>query len=1705
MPVVFKPVFYSFIIMAEQLIYESNKSKIYLVDENEWNRPVVMKILNYEFPTPVDIAQFYNEFEIIDGLHLQGIRNVLRQGKAKNRHALYLEWFKAVTMKEAFQKKQEDIPDFLYIATATAQALGEIHQQNIIHKDISPYNILVNLQERAVKIIDFGISTRFDLKQHYLGNPERLEGTLAYNSPEQTGRMNRTVDYRTDLYSLGITFYEALAGRLPFQSTDAMELVHAHIAQPPEPLEKYNPNVPPVIGKIIAKLLAKNAEDRYQSAFGLKHDLNICLVNFERSGTCPSFELASQDYSGKFLIAQKLYGRNDEIDQLIQAYRRCAQLSKELVLVSGYSGTGKSALVREIHKPITQNRGYFIEGKFDQFQRAVPYYAILQAFGEMVKILLTENEAILQQICISIQKALGDEGKVLTDVIPQLEYIIGPQPDVAEVGGAEAQNRFKYLFRKLVNVLATPQHPLVMFIDDLQWADSSSLSLLEALITDRESKCLLCIGAYRDNEVSASHPFVISVGDMEKEGAVIHRISIGNLSAEDVNELISDAALASPDETKNLTNLVYQKTSGNAFFVTQFLKSLYQEKLLWFDYDTLMWTWDLKKITEKNISDNVVELMATKVLRLPVETQRHLKTAACIGNVFDITLLSVIENEKEDILKKHLYEPLAEGLIVPAGNAYKFSHDRIQQAVYSLIPAVEKNQAHLTIGQLLLRNIPDEKREEKLFDITNQWNWGKNILTDESEKELLAKLNLDAGRKAKQSSAFKPALEYFQTGISLLKPTAWNEQYELCRDLHTEATEAAYLSGVFDVMDIHYQLVLSNVNNLLEKVKPYEIRILAYKAENKLLDAIKTGLELLKQLGEDFPGKPTMLHVMFDLVKTKTKLSGKNNEKLAALPAMTNETKIAAMRIMADIASSSYWATPTLFPLVIFRMVHLSLKFGNTALSAFAFATYGVIMCGVLGQMRNGYNFGKLGLILLEKYNAKEWKTQIYTPIYALIINWNEHVHNTLRPLQESYHIGMETGAIEFACINTNIYCIHAYLSGKPLIRLEQETKAYSDSFNQFKQETNYNYNEVYRQPMLNFMGRSTNPIVLTGEAYDEEKMMLQNQERKDKTGTFFIHFNKLILCYYFHEYDKAEYHAAESRKLLEAVLAKFEIPNHHLYEALTLLALYPKAGNKQSSYLRRIKSNMRKLKNWSKFAPENYRHKYDLLRAELLRVNGNYNDARLVYDKAISGASTNNYIHEEALAYELTGRFYLDQHSEDLAEFYFKASYNAYREWGAGAKLRQLEQVYNRYVSGVNQPTGSIMESGTVTNTSSMIHGSVLDITTVLKAANSISGEVVLSKLLNVLMGIVIENAGAQKGVLLLEDNGILYIEAVKDMADNFISILPHLNPDAAGTAAMSILAYVKRTKENVVINNAALDTRFQKDDYVVKYAPKSIMCIPIMHQGKFIGIFYLENNLTSGAFTQERINLMSLLSGQIATSIENALLYDSLGKKVKERTAELAQEKKNSDDLLENILPAETAEELKLNGRTNPKKFESVTVLFTDFVGFTTISSHMSPEEIVSTIDAYFRAFDGIVSKYKVEKIKTIGDAYMCVGGLPIPNSTHAVDTLKVAIEIRNWVSEFNEKQRLENKPEFNVRIGLHTGPVVAGVVGSKKFAYDIWGDTVNTASRMETCSNQGKINISGTTYKLVSEKFDCEYRGKIAAKNKGEIDMYFAEYKK
>ena len=1503
--------------MEEVLLYESKSSKIFLKQDEAKGARVVTKILNQEFPSPNVITQFYNEYELTNGITIDGVRQSFERKKVNNRHAIVMEYVPGLTIREIVQKGAFSISDFLKYAIELSRILSEVHSEKIIHKDINSRNIIIDKEKGKVFLLDFGISTRLNLKKKSLENPERLEGTLLYVSPEQTGRMNRMVDYRTDLYSLGVTFYEMLTGQLPFQSADAMELVHAHIASQPPKMAQHREDVPDMLDRIIGKLMAKNAENRYQSALGLMKDLQHCQEAWDKHEAIEEFELCLHDFSGYFQLPQKLYGREKELGLLMEAFDRVSEGHLETILVGGYSGTGKSALVHETHRPITAKRGYFIEGKFDQFQRSVPYLAFIQAFTGFVSILLTENKARLEPIKKEIKNLIGDEGKVLTELIPNLELLIGPQPDIPKLGGLESQNRLNYLFSSFIKAITGPEHPIVLFMDDMQWADSASLSLLNVLMSNNELNHLLCICAYRDNEVSPAHPFITTVDDLRKKDAGISEINIGNLDGSDVQQLIADATHLPLKKTSSLANLVYEKTHGNAFFVTQFLKNLAEESLLSFDHTKREWHWDDEQIRERNITDNVVELLADKITFLPKETQEILKIAACIGNQFDTETLAAchspeknadsLSDDGKDPVLDALQAALAGGYITPMGNRYRFIHDRIQQAVYSLIPVDKTSAVHYRIGSLLLEKASKEQLENQLFSIVNQLNQGLELIPTEEKKERLAALNLRAGIKARESSAFQPALAYFETGIGLLKDDHWESQYELSLGLFTEAAETAYNMGEFGPMEEKLNTVLENRKELMDVVRPYAIRINALKAQNKLQEAIDTGLEVLEQLGEKFPKKGPLPFVMVDLIRTKIKLMGKDEEAISNLPEMTNSHKAAALRILNDIASPVYWARPEILPFIIFRMVRLSLKYGVTEISAFGFATYGLLMCGVLGDMSTGYRFGQIGLALLERFEAKMWLSQIYTPIYALINHWSEHVHKSLDPFLYSYKVGFETGAIEYACINVNIYCNHIYLGGKPLKESEREMKMFSKEMLKYKQETNYNYNEVYRQAALNLLGKSDNPTVLSGEAYDEEEMAPIHKERKDRAGTFLIHQNNMMLKYLFHQYDEALEHAVLTRPLLDAVLAKYDVAIFWFYEGLVnMAAARVKSGRESDSMLRRAKKNISQFKKWAKYCPVNHQHKLDLLMAEMAWCKGNEEKARKHFDLAIKGAEKGEFLNEEALSLERAGLYYLVTGQEFIAENYLRKAYQIYKEWGAAAKMKDLKNRFPKFLIGLDkaaQDDSSTPSEGSGTTGES----STLDLETLMKSAQALSGEVVLDQLLKTLLNISIENAGAESGCIIMKQGEDWHIKSAHFVNQKDPSEFTETPLLETNRIPESLIEYIQNTKKSLVLDDISVDHRFLSDPAVKANDLKSVMCLPMFNKGESEGVLYLENNLQTSVFTENRVRFLELLSGQIAVSLENANLYENLEMKIAERTAELITSLENLKATQEQLIQQE------------------------------------------------------------------------------------------------------------------------------------------------------------------------------------------------------
>ncbi len=1476
-------------VSVQAQIYESANSLVYRAIREADNQPIILKLLKESYPTPQELVRYRTEYRITQELKEPGVVQVYDLQKYQNSLVMFVEDFGGESLKIWMQQRQFTLEEFLHIAIAATDTLSQIHRANVIHKDINPSNIVYNPETEQLKIIDFGISTQLSRETPILKNPGVLEGTLAYISPEQTGRMNRTLDYRTDFYSLGVTFYELLTGKLPFETEDTLELVHCHIARQSVPPHEIEPEIPVIVSQIISKLMAKNAENRYQTAWGIKQDLEMCLVQLQATDSIEEFALGTRDITDRFLIPEKLYGRETEVFNLLAAFERVSTGSAEMMLVAGFSGIGKTAIVNEVHKPIARQRGYFIKGKYDQFQRNIPFSAFVQAFRELMGQLLSESDAQLQTWKTLILKAVGESEQVLIEVIPELERIIGTQPPALELSGSAAQNRFNLLMQKFVQVFTQAEHPLVIFLDDLQWADSASLKLLQVLMQDTGH--LLVLGAYRDNEVSPTHPFMLTIDEIVKSGAVVNTITLQPLSQGYLNQLVADTLICDLSLAQPLTELVYQKTKGNPFFSTQFLKSLYENGQISFDWNLRHWQCDIDQVKFADASD-VVEFMAGQLQKLPRETQDVLKLAACIGAQFDLDTLAIVNEELPEPTASALWKALQEGLILPITEGYnfiqidaqsptnyvtnpiyKFLHDRVQQAAYSLIPENQKQAIHLKIGQLLLQKYSDIEREEKLFDIVGHLNQGIELINQLSEREALAQLNLEAGGKARSSTAYAAANIYLQTGIELLRANCWQSQYELTLNLYVAATEVAYLNSDFEVMEQMAAQVLQNAQTILDKVKIYEISIAAQTAQGKMLEAIAVGREALRLLGIDFPTEPDGALIGKALQTLNSQLHEKQIDELADLPLMTNPQTQAAMQLLRMLPAPIFIGMPGLLPLLSSTMVSLSLSFGNAPASSVGYGMHGLVLCAFLGEIETGYAFGILALNLLERFNVPEFKSIILVMFGGWIQHRQEAMRAAILTLKSGYLAGMETGDFLYAGYSIINYFHCNFLGGVELEAWEPALADYSATLALVKHYSAQDFLDMARQTVQNLTEAVSQPDCLMGTAYDETVMLPKHYQNNELTAIAFVYIYKLLFAYLWGNYTAAVGYITQAKQYLMAVLGMVFVPIFHFYAALTNLALFPtQPETEQAEILGLVETHQTTLQQWAKNAPMNHLHKWYLVEAEKHRVLGNKAEAIEMYDRAISLAKENQFLNEEALANELAAKFYLEWGKEKIAQIYIIEAYYRYVQWGATAKVTDLETRYPQLLSAILVGRKNTKTTVTVTATAS---GSNLDITTVIKASQAISGEIILDKLLSSLMKILMENAGAQRGYLILSSQGTLLIEAEGTINSELVTVLQSIPVENCQEISSSIVNYVARTQESVVLDDAVRSGQFTNDPYLQKNQTKSILCVPLINQSQIVSIVYLENNLTAGAFTPERVELLKVLSGQAAISIQNSKLY--------------------------------------------------------------------------------------------------------------------------------------------------------------------------------------------------------------------------------------
>ncbi|MCC5644359.1 AAA family ATPase [Nostoc sp. CHAB 5824] len=1500
-------------------IYNGLRTIVYRGYRETDSLPVVIKLLKNPYPTFNELVQFRNQYTIAKNLNSSPIIQTYSLEAYQNGYMLVMEDFGGISLKDYFARYQTrdigSLQEFLQIAIALCNTLEILYNQRIIHKDIKPSNILINPHSKQVKLIDFSIASLLPRETQTLISPNVLEGTLAYISPEQTGRMNRGIDYRTDFYSLGVTFYELLTGELPFQSNDPMELVHCHIAKAPPLIHEINSQIPPIISDIASKLMAKNAEYRYQSVLGLKYDLEIIFTQLKTTGKIESFPIAQRDVCDRFIIPDKLYGREAEVKTLLQAFENVSLGATEITLVAGFSGIGKTAVVNEVHKPIVRQRGYFIKGKFDQFNQNIPFSAFVQAFRNFMEQLIAESGIQIQEWKNKIVQALGEDGQVIIEVIPELEKIIGKQPPAPELSGNAAQNRFNLLFQKFLQVFTTKDHPLVIFLDDLQWVDSASLKLIQLLMDEANQGYLLLIGAYRDNEVFPAHPLMVMLDEIRKTGVTVNSLTLKALNQLQLNQLVADTLNCSENVALSLSQLVYRKAQGNPFFATQILKSLHQDQLIQFNFVEGCWQCDISQINQQTLADDVVEFMVFQLRRLPESTQQQLKLAACIGNQFDLKTLAIVSKQSEVETADCLWKALQEGLILPQSEVYKFFvgsenqattqehsemvvykflHDRVQQAAYSLIPEAQKQSTHLQIGRLLLQNTPPEQQESGIFAIVNQFNYGLGLLEEPSEREHLARLNLIAGCKAKNSTAYATAVEYLKVAMLLLPINAWQSSYELTLAVYESAAEAEYLNTNFESSKSLVEIILKNAKSPLEKVRTYEIQIQSYTAQNKFIEAIATGREALQLLDLTLPEEGNTQMIFDEYHQLQQMLVHQSIAALADLPEITDPKRLVALRILSGLFAPVYIAKPMLLPLKIFTMIKICLQYGNSPQAAIAYSLYGLFLCSI-GAIEDGYEFGKLAVQLLDKFPTKELKSRVYLTFSLFIKHWKDSIKSTLNLFLDGLQSGLETGNLEYVGYCANCYCQFLFWSGENLENAVLEADKYCDLMQQIKQEVSLVWGNIWRQTVLNLQGEATNPCCLVGKHFHEVEMLPTLIETKNINGICYVYLAKTLLAYLFGEYESAWEYSQKFEQYEQGAAGLLIVPLRNFYQSLSLLTLCSQVSEAQQQlYLHKVAENQAKMQEWANHAPINYQHKYSLILAEQARVNGDRLQAADYYEIAIQEAIANDYVQEAAIANELAAKFYLEWGKEKAAEGYLQQAYYCYARWGAKAKTDDLEKHYPKLLKPILQQQefnfnpletiASIARTSTYTTSSTNI-SDALDLTCILKAAQTISSCIELDALISSLTRILLENSGAKTSVLILpqEDTwqvrAITFIDQQSNSQTDVKTILDSQLLDACQDIPRKLINYVKNTQETVIIDNCKTNIPGVIGEYMLLHQPQSVLCTPIINQGHLVGILYLENQLNQGVFTSNRLQVINLLSSQAAIALENARLYQQAG----------------------------------------------------------------------------------------------------------------------------------------------------------------------------------------------------------------------------------
>ncbi|MBD0404956.1 AAA family ATPase [Flammeovirga sp. EKP202] len=1462
---------------SEDLIYTNERYDIIRKEDADTKEVYSLKIIQNETPSESELSQLYNELNLTKDLSINGIREPLKIQKYKDKVALWSRYAPGKTLKKFFPISKPK--RFLEIAIKVSKILKDIHGHKIVHKDINPNNILFDIETKKVSIIDFGISSKMETRVEYSNNVDTLEGTLNYIAPEQTGRMNRVIDYRADIYSLGITFFELITNHLPFDVTDSLELIHSHIAREPFLISKFRSDYPKAIEQVISKMIMKDAEDRYNSVNGLIHDLEFILENLNQE-SLETFEIGKRDYNHQLKIPQKLYGRDSEFNTVLESALKMVDGRKNLLMIDGLSGTGKSFLVNEVHKYITSSNVNFIKGKFDQYQKTVPYFAWIQAFQRYLDNVLTHNQEQLEEWSEKLKIGLGDNAKILTDIIPSLELIIGQQAEVAQLSGIEAQNRLSYLFEVFVSLICNEDNPLIIFIDDLQWADNASLRLLKTISESNLSQYLLIIGAYRTNEVDTSHPYYLTQKEIIQNGVEFENLHLDNLQEKDIKALISDMVEVA-DYTYDqhnidaISELIIQKTDGNAFFVNRFIEVIYEKKLLYTEFvgDILVWKWDVEKIRIENITSNVVDLMVEKIKSLPIDVQAVLKPISCLGNSISKSFMEVVFQEDETSLLKTLEPALISGIIYESERDIIFIHDKIQQAVYTTVNEKERVRNHLKCARLL--DLQFNENPKSLFDLVNQYNEALSIIDTTYERERIALLNFEAGKIAKQSSAYISSLEYLERAKALLGgDEVWTQNYTIALELFKELADVEYLNRNFEESQAYIENIQSHVHTDLERAEILNMLIIQLTFETDYLKGIETGVKALSILGLTLETENLQEVLGGEVQKMMGKIGNKPIPSLIDEPIMTQQSKIISTQLLVNLIPTAYLSGQMeLYAVISAKIINLALEYGHSAESSHGYSNYGGVIAAMMGEYQAAFQFGELALALTHKFDNKYLRCKD-SMLFANYINpFTKHVKTSTEINAQGFQLGLESGELQYPGYISMFQVMKPIFMGQSLDEVIKNAEEYISFTNKTKHIWVNDGIRSMKAVAENLANCPNDIFEFDTDHFKEEQHLKECLERNSLNGVAFFLILKAQNAFIYKNYSLAKACLDKVVEVVPAIAGMIITATFNFIQSLVHLIDEP---TQESFDL--VAQNQLQMKKWMDNCPDNFTHMFLIVEAMKVYAEGKKMKAVKIFKNAIEDAEKNGFSNHAAIAHELLSDLWKELDFEDYHMIHIEKAYNFYNKWGAKTKLALIEQDYPQYKAKHLSLEGESSSSSSTTAS--------IDVKTIIKSVETFSKEVKLDDLLEKMLHTIAENAGARKAVVLLPQNDKW------EVSKSYVSSEQETNETGV---PMSLVNYVGRKMEILLAKDLSSDDRFNKDIYLKENNVLSVLCIPLVHTNHCNAILYLENNLTKGAFSDRHLELLKMLSTQISISIENSNLYENLEEKVRLRTVELERKNQN------------------------------------------------------------------------------------------------------------------------------------------------------------------------------------------------------------------